>query len=592
MRLSQCTAITVAIACHCTAFAGDVGIQGGNPVGNHIRCTGMLSITADTPASSQIGSTVIVGVENSLGCTSYCGDGVVNGMEQCDPAANITGCTSNCTWIRFSEYGGTSPYIDSDTDMLLCRQRSPPVSDTPSGRDVTFLAFGDSQYGNNNPVGTPPVHGPGVQKNRLDMNLKNIKALNRAEELTWPSGFVSAGQNISRVRGVVIAGDITQEADGCTTDLGTGSNCGWIRNAYERSLWYQSVPEDHAFTEWAQFRDEYGLCGDKEMIHPAYEGAGNHDYFRDVGEEYEHPVHKYIAYRNNFRWGVDRVDPMGKGHYSWTWDDVHFVQLNLAATDNTIINESWLDGASPPELLFRISMKPYSALSFLKRDLELHAVPGQPVVLISHYPWAESGRFPAKDRLALFQVIKDYNVVALVHGHNHSSAFRTWSPCDDVSGDCATALGVNTPPKPYAVIDAGNPFYGNGSNRVWARDGTKRRYNHYSVIRITDSYLEVASVSARADVSACDHGSPASCDFDGDCAWNSTYRKCSPTTEMCLPGVATLFCIPAADPDDPPIAPEDGCNESLTSGGWSARVRLSDRLVVSQTQRNLHQYCP
>lgn len=577
--------LLIGVALVFPAQAGQLSVKSGGWT-NSTECVGTLHITSETPAVNR-GTLTIRGVDAEddpqVTCDAVCGNGIVEGLEECDPGGNEPGCSSNCRILHFPMYAtGESEYLDDWTELDACRSLDPPVENSTSGRDVTFLAFGDPQYGNNNYIGEDSysVHGPGIQKNKLDASSHNIDGLNRIEQLVWPSGFEGEGQAVSDVRGVIIAGDLTQEGDACTTDYTTpGFTCGYILDQDMRDHWFTDWPNDpdHEFPEYKQFRDEYGLCGDKKLHYPVFEGAGNHDYWRDVHEEFEHPVHDYIAYRNNFRQGLDRVDPLGKGHYSWTWDDVHFVQLNLAATDITYVDE----GVDENENITSIrTMKPYSALAFLEYDLAKHAVGGKPVVLISHYPWIGSSRFSSAHRLALLHVIKHYNVIALIHGHTHGSWFSIWSPCDDVPGNCAATLGLSTPPRDIPVIDAGNPLYGNGRMRVHTSQSDSQRYGHYSVIRITDDFLEVSSVSWKADGSHdCDNGSESGCESHWNCDWDANEGRCYANTEICLPGVTTLACKPG-----------EPCN-SDPSGGWAAKIDLATGAKVRECQRPLFEYC-
>jgi len=562
------------------ARAATVSVKPGGA--NRTECVGTLHITSQTPATN-LSTLKIQGVDSTSGCSSVCGNGTVEGLEECDPKGSVEGCSSNCRLLRFPMYdGGASPYLDAWSQMNACRNTDPPVENSPSGRDVTFLAFGDPQYGNNDYVseGVYDPSGPGIEKNKLDASRRNIGALNRVEELAWPPGFEGAGEPVSAVRGVIIAGDLTQEGDACTSDYGTpGVTCGYMLDQEMRGDWFASWPNEpgHVFPEYQQFRDEYGLCGDKLLRYPAFEGGGNHDYWRDVDEEFEHPVHQYIAYRNNFRQGLDRVDPLGKGHYSWTWDDVHFVQLNLAATDVTYVDEGVDDNEN---VVNQRTMKPYSALTFLKQDLALHAAPSTPVVLISHYPWIDSGRFSSAARLALLHVIKKYNVIALIHGHTHGSWFSMWSPCEDVPGDCATTLGVTTPPRDIPVIDAGNPLYRNGSMKVYTGDDVFERYGHYSVIRITDDFLQASTVSWRAEGNDCDNGSQSGCESHDECEWHASEGRCYATSEICLPGVTTVACEPG----------ECAAN-AVPFSGWAAKINLATGAKVRECQRPLFEYC-
>ncbi len=574
-------AIVLGLAFGSVSLAGDLTIRGGGATSDTTYCMGTLHITSDTVADTHYGNITIRGASSGAGCDVTCGDGIVDGWEECDPMGAIPGCTSNCTWLRFPEYGGTSPYLDGWDDILECRDKPAPVPDSPSGRDVTFLAFGDPQYGNND-----PGPGPGVAKERRDMNKRNILAMNRAGELRWPSGFVGAGEKLVDVRGVVIAGDLAQEGDACTSDYHTpGANCGWITDPL-RVDWYAGRSPLHDFEEYAQFTasDGYGLCGEKLLDHPVFEGAGNHDYWRDVDwGEGNHPVLKYIDYRSNYRKGVDAIDPGGRGMYSWTWDDVHFVQLGLVAKDKRIDYST-------------AKMDPFMALSFLERDLELNATTSQPIVLIMHYPFIGASdadpRYSVEDRKNLFQVIKHHNVVALIHGHTHSSHIRKWDPCKDVGlvgPACATALGVNLAPNPIPVIDSGNPFYANGSNKAKKSVSQFKRYGHFSAIRITDDWLEASSVSWHGNQSLCEHANQVDCLSDSECKW--VLGECRQNGEICLPGVKTVYCYPGQPKGPNDCIFSDPELEEVAASGWSVRVNLSN-LAMTETHEPLYEYCP
>jgi len=78
----------------------------------------------------------------------------------------------------------------------------PPVADFwagPGVTDVTFLGFGDSQVY----LDSSQTEDDGGRKNE-----KHVQALNVADTLTWDALGVS--QPVSNIRGVIIAGDITQ----------------------------------------------------------------------------------------------------------------------------------------------------------------------------------------------------------------------------------------------------------------------------------------------------------------------------------------------------------------------------------------------
>ena len=81
-------------------------------------------------------------------------------------------------------------------------ETDPPVADFwagPGVTDVTFLAFGDSQVFLDPSIGADD----GGRKNDL-----HVQALNVADTLRWDA--LGVDQPVSRIRGVIMAGDITQ----------------------------------------------------------------------------------------------------------------------------------------------------------------------------------------------------------------------------------------------------------------------------------------------------------------------------------------------------------------------------------------------
>src|SRR6202012_4753456 len=77
-------------------------------------------------------------------------------------------------------------------------------------------------------------------------------------------------------------------------------------------------------TEWSAYVGAFGLTGnDGKLRFPIYEVHGNHDAPRGDGLA----VQQIIA-RNKTRPGVTNTSPNGL-HYSWDWDDIHFVCLGI-----------------------------------------------------------------------------------------------------------------------------------------------------------------------------------------------------------------------------------------------------------------------
>lgn len=244
------------------------------------------------------------------------------------------------------------------------------------GRDITFVVLSDTHYGLS-------------QWDDNDAPVKQvIDRINRLAGTPLPPS--AGGEPLPPPRGVIIAGDLT--------DSGTSRN------------WAGTGP---LLGSRSGFEDDCGVLGDKRLKFPAYEGYGNHDL---QSREQAYVLNK-LKKRNAQRTGVT-VSKNGY-HYSWDWDDVHFVQLNL-----------YPGGPGPAR----------NSLAFLREDL--HEKVGhsrRPVVIIQHYGfdvfslnwWTDA------ERNSFFQVIKDFNIVAIFHGHNHELTFQQWKKIPTFSSGVA-----------------------------------------------------------------------------------------------------------------------------------------------------------
>ena len=307
-----------------------------------------------------------------------------------------------------AELGETEQALES---YEHCRSVSAPVGNWWRGagkRDVTLVAFGDSQF----------THGG----SRDAINRKHVDVINRVESLRWPTGFRRAGMTFRKIRGVVVAGDLTHDGD-----------------AKGRT--------------WSQFVKKYGLCGDGRLRYPVFEGWGNHEYQRLKPFDYPHPILAHVARRNGYRKGLKKRSP--RGHYSWEWDDVHFVNLNVKAGDN--FNTEIAQNGDYRRI------DPKRPLDFLARDLAQHvAGTNKRVVIMTHYP-SMVGE-PSR----LLSIIRSYRVIAFIHGHAHTTSTMTWSG--------------------YPVFNLGAPYPDFESN------GGR---GHFTVFRIGRNWLEAVDVGWR-----------------------------------------------------------------------------------------------
>ncbi|HEV7404349.1 MAG TPA: LamG-like jellyroll fold domain-containing protein [Chthoniobacteraceae bacterium] len=297
--------------------------------------------------------------------------------------ANIGGCPvpgplapGTLVYWRVESDNGEQPR--SPGHVWTFRTQDAPVQD-----DVTFFVSSDTHYG---------------RENNAAINRRVIDAMNALPGQSLPA---SAGGGVVRTpRGVVLNGDLLDEG-------------------FDK----ESAPQN-----WVEFCRDYGLTGrDGRLCFPLYEGFGNHD-----GGPAKSFVRAGIKERNPKRIGLAEISPDGH-HYSWDWDHVHLVQLNLF-------------GGSGPEDVKGVNAaehNPEGALEFLRADLAKHvATSGRPVIIFQHFAWvggmADWWQMEAKERF--YEVVKPYRVACLINGHSHGASFAPWKDLLTVH-DGSTARG-------------------------------------------------------------------------------------------------------------------------------------------------------
>lgn len=205
------------------------------------------------------------------------------------------------------------------------------------------------------------------------------------------------------------------------------------------------LTQDGLQSEWEMFVTDYGLTGyEGRLDFPVYEGWGNHD---------QHPgastaVTEGIKSRNQIRLGLTNISGNGY-HYSWDWDGVHFVMLNIYPGVGEGDPASW--GA------------PMDSLPFLVEDLAQYAGdPGRAVVLFMHNAFDGWGlaNWTKWEQDAFYDAIKNYNVIAMFGGHGHAVLSGQWHGID------------------YYEVAATQPLGGD---------------NGFAVVHITNSTLMVAN---------------------------------------------------------------------------------------------------
>jgi 3',5'-cyclic AMP phosphodiesterase CpdA len=145
------------------------------------------------------------------------------------------------------------------------------------------------------------------------------------------------------------------------------------------------TPED-----WRRFLDFYGPGGrDNRLGFPVFAGIGNHD----------QTAQAYVAHQLGLQ--------HGREFYSWNWQTLHLVCLSIAPDKRV--------------------------LDWLEQDLAWTGFE-RPIVLYLHYPLAGPysdtwfSREGFRDRLR--NLLAEYNVVAIFHGHFHASGSYRWQNTD------------------------------------------------------------------------------------------------------------------------------------------------------------------
>ena len=235
----------------------------------------------------------------------------------------------------------------------------------PAYGDITFFVGSDLHYGYTGHVPTSD-----------EISRAGLDVMNALPGQAYPASI--GGGVVALPRGALLIGDLTE----------TGTN-----------------------PQWCCFTNDWGLNGEQRFSFPVYEGYGNHDL------AWGFPL-EGIKARNPFRCGVKNVSSNGY-HYSWDWDFLHLVCLNLFPGNE-------VDPGFP-------ATSPNSSLEFLVSDLATNVgVSGRPVVLYHHYGFDAPGQtgWSARQQTNYYEAIKNYNVIAIFAGHSHQSGFTNWCGID------------------------------------------------------------------------------------------------------------------------------------------------------------------
>ena len=210
-----------------------------------------------------------------------------------------------------------------------------------------------------------------------------------------------------------------------------------------------SLPE-----QWKQFTDSWGVNGENKIKYPVFESFGNHD------GNIDGLVRTGVIERNKKRRKITAISENGL-HYSWDRNGVHFVMLGSYPGNGWDSTCGWCH-------YFKQSFKdPQESLTFLEKDLNDN-VKGtrRPVVLFFHYGWDDFSKlwWTIAEQEAFYNVIKNNNVIAIFHGHDHAAAFYKWNGIN-VCSDGSPQNGNKTGNFLLVKIDGNNAKIYSVSNK-------------------------------------------------------------------------------------------------------------------------------
>ena len=307
---------------------------------------------------------------------------------------------------------------------------SPPAAESqPQHRDYTVFLCSDIHPGAENLKAKEPF----TKADTLERVKQQLDAMRGWVGQSYPQRPVFAGLELGTVgvpRGLFILGDLT---DG------------------HKELTQQQE-------QWQSFEALFpvkGVAFGSNLI-PAFAIAGNHD------GELAGPQRQGLVNRNRAFSQAGRVTALSSNgvHFALNLDGVHFIGLGLCPADTT-------DSKTP----FKFGQPgsgswndPQGALTFLKDYLARYVgSSGQPVVLLQHYGFDSFSLndwnwWTPKQRRALYDLLKDYNVAAIVHGHNHHAEHYRWPDPKRHAADLDFFFDGKPPAnaRQYDVVSCGN----------------------------------------------------------------------------------------------------------------------------------------
>lgn len=247
-------------------------------------------------------------------------------------------------------------------------------------KELTFYSYSDIHYGADHGGKAPP-------KEKSEM----MEEINTLPGKPYPDAI---GGVVGTPRGVIMSGDLI--------------NDGAVAQKYPK--------------QWADYIADFGVNGEGRCKWPVFEGVGNHDLNDNLF------VFNKVKERNVIRKQLKLIDNVSSNgyHYSWDWEGVHFVNLNLFG------GNVWQGEADA----YGWAHHPQAARDFLIKDLQEHVGnSGRPVVYIQHFRPIDENWWTYSAAEELYKVLQDYNVIALLVGHQGGGVKNTWRGLNWISSN-------------------------------------------------------------------------------------------------------------------------------------------------------------
>jgi hypothetical protein len=151
-------------------------------------------------------------------------------------------------------------------------------------QELTFYAMSDTHVG----------HVIDREKGTIKQQCEEVAWINSLPGAAYPEAM---GGVVGPPRGVVMAGDLI--------------NDGALADRYPK--------------QWADWVADFGVDGEGRCRFPVFEGVGNHDVNLNLF------VFNQIKQRNRKRLVLGYIGHVSDNgyHYSWDWNGVHFVNVNI-----------------------------------------------------------------------------------------------------------------------------------------------------------------------------------------------------------------------------------------------------------------------